>query len=52
MTFDWNSSAKFEDGHRRSHVTPPNGVSALPPPPPENSITSDFDEIEAICISH
>ena len=24
MTFEWNSSAKFEDGHRRSHVTHPN----------------------------
>ena len=22
MTFDWNSSAKFKDGHRRSHITP------------------------------
>ena len=25
MTFDWNSSGKFENGHRRSHVIPPNG---------------------------
>ena len=22
MTFDWNSSAVYEDGYRRSHVTP------------------------------
>ena len=23
MTFDWNSSARFENGHRRSHVNSP-----------------------------
>ena len=37
MTFDWNSSAKFEDGHRRwSQVTfnPPNRGLLTPPPPP------------------
>ena len=30
MTFDWKSSAKFENGHRRSHVNPPNR-GLLPP---------------------
>ena len=48
MIFDWNSSAKFEGGHRRSNVTLPNGV----PPPQINSNTSNFDEIDIICISH
>ena len=36
MIFDWNNSAKFENGHHRSHVTPLIG-GFCPPPPPENS---------------
>ena len=36
-TFDWNSLARFENRHRRSHATPH--------PHTENSNTSDFDEI-------
>ena len=47
MTFDWNSSAKFEYGHHRSNVTPPNRGFC----PPENSNTCDFDEIETLCLS-
>ena len=31
MTFDWNSTSEFENGHHKSNVTPPNGVSAPPP---------------------
>ena len=31
MTFDWNSSAKFENGRRRSHITPL--IRGSPPPP-------------------
>ena len=38
MTFDWNSSAKVENRHRRSHITPL--IEGLCPP--ENSNTSDF----------
>ena len=34
MTFDWNSSSEFENGHQRSNVTSPNREF----PPPENSI--------------
>ena len=30
MTFDWNSSSEFENGHQRSNVTPPNR-GFLPP---------------------
>ena len=48
MTFDWNSSSEFENGHHRSNVTPLIGVSN----PSENSCNSDFDEIETLCISH
>ena len=33
MTFDWDSSAKVEDGHRRSQVTAPNSGFL----PPENA---------------
>ena len=32
MTFDCNSSAKFENRHRRSHVTAPNRGFLHPPP--------------------
>ena len=31
MTSDWNSSAVYENGHSRSHVTPPNRGSSAPP---------------------
>ena len=36
VTFEWNSSAKFADGHRRSHVTPPppSNRGFYPPLPP------------------
>ena len=34
-TFNWNSSTMYENGHRRSHVTPPNR-GLLPPPPTWN----------------
>ena len=42
VTFDWNSSGRFEDGHRRSHVIPRNR-GFLSPPYYLN--TSNFDEI-------
>ena len=38
MTFDWNSSPEFENGHQRSNVTPLTGDSCLP----ENSIIFFF----------
>ena len=37
MTFDWNNSSEFKNGHHRSNV---GGFC-----PPENSNTSDFNEI-------
>ena len=52
MTFDRHSSAKFEDGHHRSHVTPLIGGFCPPPlkihiPPistnPNQIFTHDFD---------
>ena len=37
MTFDWNSSAVYENGHRRSHVTTIiRGFWPPSPTPPEN----------------
>ena len=36
MTFDWNSSANFENGHCRSHVTPLIGGFC---PPPQKKLT-------------
>ena len=47
MTFDWNTSSEFENGHHRSNVTHLMGVSV----PTEISNTSDFDEIETYALA-